>query len=49
MAGASPAEAASPEKPQEVGFAGAFLLWARMILVFFYSEISIWFFFFAKT
>lgn len=47
MAGASAEEAASPEKPQEVSFAGAFLL-KENDTVFFNSEISIWFFFFPK-
>lgn len=48
MAAASPEEAAGPEKPQEVSFAGAFLLKENdnSILQFWNFHLA---FFFAKT
>ena len=48
VAGASPEEAASPKKPQEVSYAGSFLL-KDCDIVSFSSKMFIWFFFFAET
>ena len=46
VAGASPEEAASPEKPQEVSSAASFSL---KDIVSFSSKMHVWFFFFAET
>ena len=46
VAGASPEEAASPEKPQEVSSTASFSL---KDIVSFSSKMHVWFFFFAET